>query len=327
MSELQPILKYSDFYTESTISQMHLFAFIRGIESLSDFKYGIGDEIRFADNPVRFKQTAFLNFPNKQINAIDIKEGILNIDVKGFGLFGPNGSLPIHITEMIYERKIHQKDTLFNDFVDIFHNRLIALFYKSWRDAQDVTSLENEDTWKFSKYIASILGIENQKESKRSLHHYDQFYNSSLLLNQNMPLENFRAILTNFFEADVEIEEYIGQWIDASAFSINLENKNQITLGQGFLVGDKIFDITQKIRLVIGPIDLQKYLKFMRGQKLANQLIEWVGQYTRHQFDWDVDFIVDYTTIPESSLSSGVALGLTSWLGQNNKNPVVRIKY
>ena len=142
-----------------------------------------------------------------------------------------------------------------------------------------------------------------------------------------MPLENFRAILTNFFEADVEIEEYIGQWIDASAFSINLENKNQITLGQGFLVGDKIFDITQKIRLVIGPIDLQKYLKFMRGQKLANQLIEWVGQYTRHQFDWDVDFIVDYTTIPESSLSSGVALGLTSWLGQNNKNPVVRIKY
>ncbi|MFC6051551.1 type VI secretion protein [Acinetobacter sp. Ac_877] len=327
MSPLQPIVQYSDFYTESKVSQIHLFAFIRGVESLCDFKYGIGDEIRFADTSVRFKQTAFLNFPNKQINSINIKDGVLNVDVKGFGLFGPNGSLPIHITEMIYERKIHQKDTLFNDFVDIFHNRLISLFYKAWRDAQDITSLENKDAWKFSKYIASILGIENQKESKRSLHHYDQFYNSSLLLNKNMPLENFKAILTNFFETDVEIEEYIGQWIDASAFSITLENKNQVTLGQGFLVGDKIFDITQKIRLVIGPIDLQKYLKFIRGQKFANQLIEWVGQYTRHQLDWDVDFIVDYKTIPVSSLSGGVSLGLTSWLGQNNKNPVVRIKY
>ncbi len=327
MSDVNPLNEFELLNRHEFIGQMQLFALIRSLESLCNFEHKIGDEKRFGTNKVRFTQTAFLAFPDKQINHLEQKNDILNVDIKGFGLFGPNGALPIHISEQIYERRIHQKDHTFNDFVDIFHNRLIALFYKSWRDAQDIVSLEGKDAWHFSRFIASILGLEHRKELETEIHHYSKFDAANLLLNQNMPIDNLKVIIENYFDVPVEILQNIGQWIDASEFSTQLSNPNKLMLGQGLLIGDKIFDATQKIRIRIGPIKPEQYLKFLRGQKAALKLAEWVEHYTRHQFQWDAEFIVDKEFISQQQLGQGLALGYTSWLGQPIANPEVIIEY
>lgn len=327
MSELKQFSEIELLNQSELTGNMQLFALIRSLESLCDFPNKVGDEKRFGENQIRFTQTAFLNFPDRQINALELKKDHLKVDIKGFGLFGPNGALPTHITEQIYERRLHQNDKTFNDFVDIFHNRLIALFYKAWRDAQDVVSLEGKDTWHFSRFIASILGIDNKKDYLAEIHHYAQFYYSNLLLNQNMPLANLKAILTGYFNVPVEILENVGQWIDAKEFSTELSRTNMRPLGQGLLIGDKIFDATQKIRLKIGPIHPKEYLNFLRGQKAAKKLVAWIEQYTRHQLQWDVEFIVDKQFISQQKLGDGLTLGFTSWIGQPLQNPNVIIPY
>lgn len=309
------------------LGQMELFALLRSLENLCDFPAKIGDEKRFGDNKLRLSQTAFLNFPDQQINSILAKDGVLKVDIKGFGLFGPNGALPLHLTEQIYERKIHQKDQTFNDFVDIFHNRLIALFYKAWRDAQDVVTLEGEDAWHFSRFIASILGVEKENHTKQHVHHYSQFYYSNLMLSQNMPVEDLKVILSHYFEVAVDILENVGQWVDASEFSTLLGDPNPLALGQGLLIGDKIFDATQKIRFLIGPIKPAQYLGFLRGEQAAQQLEEWIERYTQHQLLWDVEFIIDKQFITQQTLGHGLALGFTSWIGQPESNPRVIIQY
>ena len=322
--------KQSDFNVlnqHQFMGQMELFSLIRSLESLCNFQNKIGDEKRFGENNIRFTQTAFLSFQDKQINHLEDQDGVLKVDIKGFGLFGPNGALPIHITEQIYERRIHQKDQTFNDFVDIFHNRLIALFYKAWRDAQDIISLEGKDSWHFSRFIASVLGLEHLHESESHVHHYSKFDAANLLLNQNMPIDNLKAIIENYFDVPVEILKNIGQWIDASEFSTQLSNAKKLTLGQGLLIGDKIFDATQKIRFQIGPIQLDQYLSFLRGKKSAMKLIEWIEHYTRSQFQWDVEFIVDKQCVEQQQLGQNLILGYTSWLGQPIDNPKVIIEY
>lgn len=307
--------------------QMELFALIRLLEHLMQANPKVGDETRLNQSRLRFGQTAHLAFQDRQVNQLYQKGNFVKIDIKGFGMFGSNGSLPIHLTELIYEKNTHQKNPTFNDFVDIFHNRLIALFYKSWRDAQDMPSLDGGDQWQFSRYIASFLGMADHRHSQPAVPIYHQFYFSSLLINQQSPRMNLQEILRSYFGMPIQIQENIGQWIDASEFCTTLSHLKRQRLGDGLLIGDKIYDATQKFRVVIGAVTPKQYLGFLQGGELAKQLIAWVEKYCRYQYQWDVEVVVDKQKITQQNLGNGIPLGYTSWIGEPKHNPVVHISY
>ena len=52
------------------------------------------------------------------------------------GLFGPQGALPLHLTAYALERRDRANDRTFVDFCDIFHHRLLCMFYWAWADAR-----------------------------------------------------------------------------------------------------------------------------------------------------------------------------------------------
>lgn len=54
------------------------------------------------------------------------------ISILSFGLFGPNGPLPVHMTEYARERIHHHQDDSLSAFADLFHHRLTLLFYRAW---------------------------------------------------------------------------------------------------------------------------------------------------------------------------------------------------
>ena len=307
--------------------QMELFALIRLLEHLMQLNPKVGDESRLTQSKLRFGQSASLAFQDRQINQLYQKSNALKIDIKGFGVFGSNGALPMHLTELTYEKNTHQKNTTFNDFVDIFHNRLIALFYKAWRSAQDMPSLDGGDQWQFSRYIASFIGMADQQNSHLNVPIYHQFYYSSLLINQQAPSANLQEILRSFFNMPIEIKQNIGQWIDAKEFSTKLDYGKSHRLGDGLLIGDKIFDATQKFRIIIGAVSPTQYIGFLQGGDLAKQLIAWVEHYCRYQYQWDVEVVIDKQKIIQQKLGDGMLLGATSWIGQPQFNPQIHINY
>lgn len=308
------------------ITQMELFALIRLLEHLMDLSPKVGNEKRLNQSRLRFGQTASLAFQDRQVNTLSPKAGKLKINIKGFGVFGSNGALPIHLTELTYEKNTHQKNFVFNDFVDIFHNRLIALFYKAWRNAQDMPSLDGKDSWQFSRYIASFLGMA-ELQNKSVVPIYNQLYYTSLLANKQAPSANLQEILCSYFKMPIRIQQNIGQWVDARDFSTKIGYQIFQRLGDGLLIGDKIFDATQKLRVVIGAVTPSEYLGFIQGGRLAKELIAWVEQYCRYQYQWDVEVVIDKKTIIHQNLGKGIPLGLTSWIGEPKFNPVVHINY
>src|SRR3546814_11187863 len=73
--------------------------------------------------------------------SCDDPDGIRELSIYSFGLFGPNGPLHLHLTEYARGRIHHHGDDTLTAFADVFYHRMIFLFYRACgydqRDRQD----------------------------------------------------------------------------------------------------------------------------------------------------------------------------------------------
>lgn len=305
---------------------MQLFALLRYLHLHANLTKNIGDELQLTEHNVRFGQLAKLSFQERQVHQIISQGEFLKIKIKGFGMLGANGALPLHLSEAIYEKNLHEKDHTFNDFLDIFHHRLISLFYKAWLSAEPAVMLDNKSNPVFGEHIAGFVG--NQllaDDGTEGILKYSQFYYSSLLLNQNMPTHNLVEILGGYFDIPIQIEENIGEWIYAEAHTTTLSSQFSEPLGAGLLIGTHYFDATQKFQVIIGPVNISKYLDFLKEGRLYDKLIGWIARYTKHSYQFNIKIIINKDDVRPSRLDTSHPLGRNSWLGQPKENPHVII--
>jgi hypothetical protein len=85
------------------------FFALRWIESQHPEKPRLGTARRPADEPVRLGQSADLSFAPSALHAVVPATALskARIEVRFFGLFGPNGPLPHHLTEYARQRANH----------------------------------------------------------------------------------------------------------------------------------------------------------------------------------------------------------------------------
>src|SRR5262245_29181147 len=82
-----------------------LFAALRMIEQSHPDQPRLGESRKASDDVVRLGQAPHLSFaPSDVAAATSDAEGRLSLEQHGFGVFGPNGALPLHLTELAYER-------------------------------------------------------------------------------------------------------------------------------------------------------------------------------------------------------------------------------
>src|SRR5690349_15785273 len=104
----------------------------------------VGFSLSPSEDPVRFHQRPSLRFAPASLDSVsaDANGLVPKIAVNFFGLFGPNAPLPPHITEYALERELHHKDHTITAFLNVFHHRLLSLFYRAWAANQKVVDLD-----------------------------------------------------------------------------------------------------------------------------------------------------------------------------------------
>jgi type VI secretion system protein ImpH len=102
-----------------------LFAALRVLEQAHADRPRLGESRKAADDAVRVAQAPHLSFAPSDVAGVSTNdEGQLCLEQYGFGLFGPNGALPLHLTELAYERRRQQSDGAIVDFLKLFQQRL-----------------------------------------------------------------------------------------------------------------------------------------------------------------------------------------------------------
>ncbi|MCA9190002.1 MAG: type VI secretion system baseplate subunit TssG, partial [Planctomycetales bacterium] len=240
------------------------FQAIRLLENLHPDRPPMGSSQKAIDDPVRLGQEPSLAFaPSTLAEFNHSTPGAKpRLNVRFFGLFGPNGPLPLHLTEYARDRIRNHKDLTLTRFLDVFHHRLLSLFYRAWSDVQPVVQLERGEYDRFSCYVASLFGCGTEDYLDRdALPQRAKLYHAGHLATQTRHAEGLRSILADYFQLPVQIEEFIGQWVELpDNCRCTIGGLGQTaSLGRAATIGSHIWDCQQKFRITIGPVSWDDY--------------------------------------------------------------------
>jgi type VI secretion system protein ImpH len=269
---------------------------------------------------VRLTAHTRLGFPASDVQSIHWPpEGQPVMAVNFLGLTGPNGVLPHIYTLLLIERRF-ARDRRLQDFLDLFHHRMLSLYYQAWRKYR-LTAGYGAEGHRVTWYLKDLAGIgtkglqDRQEVSDRAL-----LYFAGIFALQPRSAVAFEHFLQEFFRAPVEIQQFTGAWydlpLDAQCEMIDHEDAPR-QLGLGAVAGDQIWDHSSKARIRIGPLPLDRYRAFLPGTPTHSALRTLSRFYMGGQIDFDVQLVLARDQVPEYELGAeGAAelpLGLCSW--------------
>ncbi len=295
------------------------FQALRLIECAHPDKPRIGQSRRAQEDVLRLGQEPALGFAPAALARFKLRgDRLPQLLVHCLGLFGPNGPLPLHLTEYARDREHNAGDPTFARFIDVFHNRMLALFYRAWASAQPTVSHDRDEGDRFAAYLASLIGVGLPAlRARDAAPDAAKLHFAGLLANQARSADGLRAILGEFLKLPVKIVEFVGHWLE-----LPVEDRTRIgrldgncELGATTVLGERVFSVQHKFRIEIGPVGMNDYRKLLPGGLRLAQIIAWVRGYAGDVPAWDLQLILRKEEVPRLTLGGGAALGLTSWLG------------
>ncbi|ARP91785.1 hypothetical protein CAL14_17060 [Bordetella genomosp. 9] len=294
-----------------------LFNTLRWIDARAGARAPLGRDALPRNEPVRLRQEPSMAFAPSTLAGARAPEAGRppELSIYSFGLFGPNGPLPLHLTEHARERVHHFRDRTLAAFADIFHHRLILLFYRAWADAQSTVSLDRGEE-RFTRHVASLLHMGQPSMRRRdAVSDHAKYHMAGHLLRQTRNPEGLKHILQSYFRVPVRIREFVPQWMRLAPAQ-RLALGGAMGLGRDTVLGAAVRDAQHKFRIELGPLDIETYRGFLPGGRRARQLTHWVRHYTGREFAWDVRPVLRASEARGVRLGDPQPLGLAAWLGQ-----------
>jgi type VI secretion system protein ImpH len=270
---------------------------------------------------LRFRAHASFPFPASEIQRIEWPEaGTPAVVINFMGLFGPSGLLPLYYTSLILER-IRQKDHVLKNFLDIFHHRMVSLFYQAWQKYRFTIAYERGERDRFSHHLMDLVGQGTRGlENRLDVRDDTLLYYSGLLSLHTHPEAALQRIIWDYFDVRVEIEQFVGAWHrleESNLCHMGWESGASEELGGGAIVGDEIWDQQSGVRIKLGPLRLDQYLDFLpsgTAYQPLKALAKFVG---RGEIDFQIQLILRKEDVPACELGvepeDPPRLGWTSW--------------
>jgi type VI secretion system protein ImpH len=296
------------------------FQALRRLECAYRERPRLGESVRPADEPVRLGQEPSLAFAPSALASYSAgaNGGRPRLQVRFLGLSGPNGPLPLHLTEYVRERMRNANDPTMARFFDVFHHRILSLFYRAWANSQPTVSRDRPEADQFIDYVGALIGLAMPGLQKR-----DQFpdeaklFYAGRLAAQTRNAEGLKAMVADHFKMPATIEEFVGSWVDlpeSERWHLS-GGPGGMRLGFDTNVGARAWQRQTKFRIVLGPLQRKQFQSMLPEGDSLPRLAALVRNYTGDALEWDLRLILDERTDQPFRLG-GTRLGWDAWLGR-----------
>ncbi len=319
--------KLLDQLLERLKDEPYAYGFFQAMRRLHalDTTLNLGKSLRPRDDKVRLQQQPDLRFSPSTVRDYQPphpEDGIAGkLSVNFLGLFGPNGPLPLHVTEYALDR-LRVNDPTLVAFLNVFHHRLLSLFYRAWSIHQKSADLDRQTGRRFTNYIGSYIGL-----GQPAMQHRDEvddaakLYFSGRLSSPTKNSEGLAAILTEYFGVKVQVEPFVGQWLAVPETDACRLGESPLTgkMGSTIIVGSKVWQVQTKFRLRFGPLKLAELVSLLPNKGAFKRLKTWVRNYCGDELFWDARYVLLAKEVPSTQLGGGGFLGWTTWI--NTRKP------
>jgi type VI secretion system protein ImpH len=303
---------------ETQPNSFGFFQAVRLLERILPDRAHVGGFDDPAQETVRFGVLPTLAFPASEIQDLSIDKAGARMKVNFMGLTGPSGVLPHAYTEMVSER-VRSKDAALADFLDLFHHRIISLFYQAWRKYRFTIAREEWAHDRLADHTLDLLGLGLGGYRDR-LPFPDEAlsFRAGLLLPQPRGAAALEQLLRDFFDVPVEIIQFVGAWYPLSRSDLcevgGAEDDPAAQLGYGAVAGDEIWDQQARVRVRMGPLSRAQYDSLLPGGSGYVALSALVRFFSHDQFEFELQLVLERAAVGGLRLGADTKLGWSSWI-------------
>lgn len=298
-----------------------LFQLLRLLERIEQDGVPVGGFGDPTGEVARLSHNPSLGFSAREVESAEIfRDGPARIESNTLGLTGSEGVLPHPYSVLTLERS-RARDLALRAFLDLFHHRLLSLFYLAWRKGVPELALERGQEDGQYRHLLDLVGMGHEPDEAFPVPSGDVLaWYTGLLAPPTRSAPALEQLLSDRFDVSVSVEPFAGGWIRLREADLCMvgEEDEASSLGMGAVVGDEVWDPHARIRIRMGPLDRHRYDDLLPGAPGHLALKRLVRFFTHDQFEVELQLILAAEEVPGTVLGGeagdDVPLGWSSWL-------------
>ena len=304
---------FSDFL-EFPERQDFLLA-LRRLESAFADRPRIGASDSRRQEYVTLGQNPSLAFPPSTIDAAKrTANGGFALFQQFLGLCGPQGALPLALTQESYQYFRTDDDALAR-FLDLFNNRFLQLFFRAWADARPIAQHDRPDDDRFQDYVGTSIGL-----GAAVYHDLDSVPDlakvgyAGLMAPAAKSASRLRDLVCGLFGVRADVREFVGLRLMLEPEEHSHLGRANSRLGVDAMMGSGIYSVQDKFRLRLYVSTLAQYAEFLPTGKRSRPLADVIHFYVGMALEYDVELALPAGEASPMRLGVSGQLGWTSWL-------------
>lgn len=245
---------------------------------------------------LRFRNSLSLSFPASQIEALSAMYGTdiellramrqapdarISITPAFLGLLGVQGALPLHRTERISAAQRWTGDDSARAFVDMFSQRLVAMFFQAWgkyRLEHDIDMGGEDGQLPLLMALAGMHRDTLPGGASEGACNMAGFH-AATLRTRPVAASSVARVLTHHFGVPVALEPFVETWDLIPENQRSKLGGKIARLGGGAALGGRLRRRDLRVRLNIGPLDQLDAERFLPRGSAAVALAHRVAMF------------------------------------------------
>ncbi len=311
-------------------SQYSFFQAVQLLHRLSPNLKPVGDIGPPDKEVVRFRANPALKFSAGDIELIQApSEGSVRkamvVTANFLGLVGATSPLAFRFTEAVIASE-QNDDFALTDFYDIFHHRLLSLYFRAWKKYRLAVGFRSDGSDPFTRRALSFVGVDPGASTPAGgLPPRLLLTLAPILAQRSRSARTLTIALRRLLPgAGIEVQSFVERLVRIPPDQrVRLGVANS-TLNGDFTIGARVSDRSGRFRVKIGPVDYEDFEALMPGGENYPVLRQVVNQFTRGVLEPELEVSLAEDQSPRFQLGNrrGALLGTTTQLVTRRTKPM-----
>lgn len=239
------------------------------------------------------------------------------------GLYGTVSPLATYFSEDVLRAELEDETSL-RAFYDLFHHRLLSLFYRAWKKYRPHVGFRDDANDATTRRLLAYVGNDAQNHDPSPA--VDPLLKLALAPLFSLRTRSERTLNLALQRAlpglQVRIESFVERYAVIPVPERTRLGIHNTTLGVDLTIGRRVKDRSGRIRVVIGPVTYQHYEDYMPGGRNYAKLSRMLSHLTGDAVETELEVQLAESDAPGVQLGNkqGAVLGLNTQLGKRKQS-------